>query len=228
MDWNKIFMELTTKANNGDADAMTKLHDHYWNDKDLLQNFDDNLVAFYESNVGPYSLYQLGIMHFFGMGYEKDINVGVEYIKKSLAAGCSQAFVYMAVMVRECVIKDLNYDELVDKAIVMGNFNGYIERGMANNDVKLLQKAADMGSSYALHKVGEYYHDLEDYKNAKKYYLKAIKHNVNHSYYNLGIMNLYGEGCKKNDDKAMKLFVKAKEFGNNRLHKKRYKLIYIL
>ncbi len=73
-----------------------------------------------------------------------------------------------------------------------------------------------MGSVYAMYKLGEVYHNCEQYIMAKQYYNAAIKANCKNSYFNMGIMYMRGEGVSVNNEKATELFEKALQLGHTK------------
>jgi len=228
MNWNNTFVELTNKANEGDLEAQTKLHDLYCDNRDEKQEFNQELVEFYKKGANenkPYSLYYYSVMHFAGYGMDKDEDKAIELLKKSMEYNCSEAYYMAAVTHLAGVCHFSTYKDLLDQAMDMNNANAYIESARdydsQNNDkmaIKHYKKAIELGSKYAIYKLGEFYHDREKYVLAKKYYKEAIKHEVHHAYFNLAVMYHLGEGYRvqRNDKWALELFHKAVELGNTR------------
>lgn len=80
---------------------------------------------------------------------------------------------------------------------------------------------ASLGDKDNLFRIG-YCYDLglagfnQDYKNAKKYYLKATKLGNPNAYNNLGVLYLYGYGVRKNIAKAIECYLNAGQLGSSR------------
>ena len=224
-NWNKIFIDLTNKANNGDKNAINELHNHYMNEKDGLLVYDDELIEFYKKGAKenkPYSLFHLGIMYCTGNGVEEDINKMVELFDASIKLGCSQAYVYMSIVLTKYDIKyDKDPMELLETSIKMNNSNGYVHKAIyvleinPKESIKLFKKAIKLGNTYATYKLGVTYHDNKQYKKAIKFYKLAMDKNIHHAYFNLATMYLYGEYVKKDESKALELFTTAHNLGND-------------
>lgn len=226
MDWNQTFIELINKANEGNLDAQIQLHDLYYDHQDAKQEFNDDLISFYEKGANenkPYFVYYYGMMCYLGYGVERDKEKGIELIKKSMEYKCSQAYYMMAIFHLMDLCHFSTYNELLEQAMNMNNANAYIESARdydsqkdSKMTIKHYKKAIELGSAYAIYKLGEYYHDHNNYNLAKKYYKNAITKNIHHAYFNLAIMYSHGEGFKTNDEKALELYKKAIELGNTR------------
>lgn len=224
-DWNQIFIDLTNRANNADEEAMKILHDHYINEKYELLDFNENLVKFYKEGSKenkPYSLFHLGIMYCFGKGVDENLETTAELFKQSIEAGCSQAYVFMATLVQYHGIKyNMNFQQLINKGMEMNNSNAYVYEAIRisklniKKSIKLLKKAIKLENTYAIFKLGELYHDNKKYKKAIKYYDLAINKNIHHASFNLAIMYMFGEGIPVDKMRALELFSKSHELGND-------------
>ena len=224
MDWNNIFIKLTAEADNGNIDAIDKLHSYYGNDSFLLHNFTQELLDIY--NLGclenkPYSLLQMATYNILQKSQE-NIEVGIDLLKKSMNAGCSQALCEYGMMIKNKLITtETDYEHYFNQAVAKNNSNAIIEFAYRHRDdkqkfIKYIKKAISLKNSSALHVLGEYYHDEQNYKLAIKYYKKGINDNNNDCLFNLAVMYRDGEGVKLNNDKAIELFIQSMNFGNRR------------
>ncbi|AYV77865.1 MAG: tetratricopeptide repeat protein [Edafosvirus sp.] len=220
MDWNKYITGFVDKANNGDVESMNKLHVLYYYETHLLQNFNDKLIEFYQSGADkPYSSYQLALFELNGLN-DKPINFekGIELLKKSMELGCSQAFVYMAMLKANKMTDYGNYNELLETGMKMKNSNAFLlmaeDTTSKKKKVEYYKRAIDLGHTGTYYYLGQFYHDNDELKLAKKYYLLGTKANDKHCYFNLGVMMREGEFFEKDTDKAIKLFQDSFELGN--------------
>ncbi len=82
---------------------------------------------------------------------------------------------------------------------------------------------ASIGDKVNLFRIG-YCYDLglagfnQDYKLAKKYYLKSAKLGNAIAYNNLGVLYLHGYGVRKNIDRAIDYYIKAGELGSSKAY----------
>lgn len=223
-DLNRIFIDLTNRANNADIDAMNILHDYYINEKYTLLKYNEELIEFYKCGAEekkPYSLFHLGLMYCYGSGVEKNLETTVELFKASMIADCSQAYVYMGPFVKNHGVKyEMTCEQLVDKGMDMGNSNAYIHKAIYiskinhEESIKLLRKAIELDNTYAIYQLAEIYHNSKNYEQSIKYYNLAIDKNINCACFDLATIYMTGEGVPVDKTKALELFTKAHELGN--------------
>lgn len=219
---NKYFVDLTTRANSNDQEAIRKLYNEYSNETDINQIFDSELIEFYENHESqPYSLYYYGKMNLFGIGIDQNQSLGIELLVKSKNLGCSHAYLDLAILNKLGLYNDETFDDLIKTACDMNNANAYHYLGLEakeNEDIDRflynMKKATELGNSNAIHQIGQYYHDIGEYELAVKYYKQGMLLQNSHCYFNYAVMYREGEGCDKDIDKAIELFKQSSELGN--------------
>ncbi len=219
-------VDLISRADAGDNNAINKIHNYYCLEKYINQSYEPEQIQIIKkmaSENNPYSLIHLSIMYLYGFGLEKNFDKGIKLLKKSINVGCSEAYYLMGILVLTDKTKyELGYNKLLDKAIKLNNSSALMQRGTeySGTDPKksseFYKKAILLGNNYAVYKLGELYHDNRNYKLAIKYYKLAMIKNVHHAYFNLAVMYREGEGMQKNFIFAKELFEKADELGNTR------------
>src|SRR5688500_5703712 len=176
------FNELITKADDGDLNAMNKLHDLYYDNECIFEIFDKKSLKFYKNVVNdaqPYLLYHTAILEFF---INDNADSTFYYLNKSMVSKCSQAFYIMAIFVNEKVFDHLlDYDTLMTTAMKMNNSNAFVDGGIECNDdeikVAFFEKAASLENSHGIHKLGEFYYSINEFAVATKYYEQSCTYN---------------------------------------------------
>lgn len=220
MDHSKL-RELIVNADKGEIESINILHDYYFTEKALDQQFDTEQINFYEKGYEenkPYSTCQLAIIYMYGLGNVHGDDKCEILIKKGMELKCSLA-VYLYGILEEDYGNVVNADILFKKAIIMGNITACLKLATKSDEKKsimYLNKAIKLGSKYAINQLGQYFHDKKEYKLAQGYYKKACNLNIHHGFFNLAIMYLYGEGYEINVDKAIELFEQAIQNGSVR------------
>lgn len=216
--------ELITKANENDEEAQKILHNYYY-EIDESKELSQELIKHYQKDAAenkPYSLYQCGMIYLFGLGVPQNTDKALEYIQKSMNLECSQAYYMMSILDQSGIINIGNAEECLNKAIELKNSNGYLVKGLEfsqsnykSKAIKFYKIAIDLGSIHAINLLGQHYHDNGQYELAKKYYKMGCDKNNHHCYFNLAVMHREGEGYKQNTEKAIELFKKSVELGQN-------------
>jgi len=215
---------LIVKADDGNSKAMNTLHNYYCLEKYTQDDFKIEFIELLTERANqnkPYSLLQLSLIYLLGLGVERDFDKCTELLIKSINVNCSCAYYVMAMLVLADQIEyAMDYDELLSKAMDLGNSAAFIQKGVECSEtdfeqsLELYKKAIDMDNDYAIYKLGELYHDNNKYKLAIEYYNQAINKNVHHAHFNLAVMYREGEGVDIDLDKAKKLFKEAMSLGN--------------
>jgi TPR repeat protein len=219
-------LNLVIESDKGNNKAINMLHNYYSLEKYQFEDFNDGIIKIFMERAiknNPYSLLQLSIMYYNGLGVPQDFEKGNKLLRQSIDTNCSQAYCVMAILTLTINVEyKMSYEELISNAIKMNNSSAYIQKGndYHNNDFKksmgFYKKAMKLHNDYATYMIGELYHDYKKYKKAIKYYQKAIDKKVHHAYFNLAVMNRDGEYYNKDYDKAIILFKKAMVLGNTK------------
>lgn len=234
--------QLIRLADEGNKEAMDKVHVEIANESDEKITFTDAIVSLYrERSMGdtnPYSMHMYGRMNLFGWGVEKDIPTAIELFKRSAELGCTESYVMLAELMNASIIpwNRKKYFKLLEK--VGDNCNGlYLiaQTQLSCEDdytfLTCMEKSGEKGNSHAYHQIGQYYHDQSEFDMAKKYYKKAMVMGNSHSYLNMGVMyregyhnvtaipcELPGGGVEfvphPNEDKALQMFKESEKLGN--------------
>lgn len=215
------FNDLITRADDGDLNAMNRLHDLYYDNEYVFENFDKKSLEFYKDIVRdtqPYLLYHIAVLEFF---INNNADGTFYYLNKSMEGKCSQAFYMMAIFVNENVFDyPIDYDTLMTAAMKMNNSNAFVDGGIECNDdeirIAFFEKAASLENSHGIHKLGEFYYSINEFAIAVKYYEQSCTYNNKDAYFNLAMTYLTGKGNSKNDDIAMQLFKKSIKLGNSK------------
>ncbi len=225
-NWNKHFMDLTLKADSGDQHAMNILHNDYFMENDIKQDFTDELINFYINgyeNKHPYSTVYYGHMHMMGIGIEEDKEVGIRIIKESVTLGCSQGYYFLALIQEAGICVD---DEsrsctvLLEESMKLNNSNAYdimatdIENINPKKAKKYYIEAVKLGHTGSMSRLGQMYHDMGEYEVAKTYYEMGMEKNNSCCYFNFAMMFLLGEGYEQDTDEAIKYLKKSVDLGN--------------
>jgi len=223
---NVDFTNMIIRADDNNNEAINALHNYYCLEKYIGQEHTNELIEFLKERSDqskPYSLLHLSMVYLLGLGINKDFNKGIELLKNSVDVGCSEAYYLMAILVLTKQIEyEMDYDELISKAMEMKNSSAFIQKGFEYSDTdfkkssEFFKKAIALNNDTAIYRLGELYHDNKKYKLAIKYYKIAMDKNVHHAYFNLAIMYREGEGVKIDFVQAKKLFKKAMELDNVR------------
>lgn len=225
------FQSLITKSDNGDVESINILHDYFYDESDMLQNFNDpQVINFYlqgASENKPYSLYQLSMIY---MCHEPhlDKKKGMEYLLRSLRANCSQAFFVMAVYHKNGFLsktesaeeRAVKYNYFLEIAIKMNNSNAFLikAKDTTNDDEKeiLLKKSVELENINALSHLGQFYAEKGLYGLAITAYKRGCEKLNSYSFFNLAVLWRDGKGLTKNIFNAIELFEKAAGLGNTK------------
>ena len=187
--------EFRAAAENGDAEAQTKMGNYHFEKKEYTQALEWYRKA--EAQGNAEAMTQIAECYESGYGVTKDEKKGVEYEKKAAALGNAKAQYWL------------------------GNTynNGY---GGEQQDyakaVEWYRKAAEQGNAYAQNMLGFcYYYGngvTKDYSKAVEWFRKAAEQGYAWGQYNLGNCYYSGEGVTKDYAKAVEWYRKAAEQGN--------------
>ena len=186
----KSFEYYIQAAAMGSEDAFNQLGWMYQNGYGVEEDpsqayFWYNEAAQKGDNVG---MYNLACCYKSGYGVGEDIEIAVEWYKKSADLGYVDAMFELADYYRESLI---DYDK-----------------------AKLwLKNAADKGNADAMNQLGVMYAIDNNYKEAIKWYKKAIEFNQPNAYRNLALCYRDGTGIEKDEKKALELLSKAEKLG---------------
>jgi hypothetical protein len=154
-----LFDELISKADTGDKQAMYEFHNLCHDESIVKQIYDKKHINSCKKKVTdqkPYTLYKIALCEFF---INNDLEKTLNYLERSMTAGCSQAFWTMATMICEEIFDEkYDPDELLKTAAKMKNSNAYIDIAINHDDenekIKWFKKAIKMGNSNGFHKLG--------------------------------------------------------------------------
>ncbi|AYV84855.1 MAG: hypothetical protein Hyperionvirus45_4 [Hyperionvirus sp.] len=231
-EYDRELMSLVERADAGDVSAQNSLHNYFFDEDDLLQNFDDPVVMnFYHKGAlskGPYSLYQLAIIYLCHKPH-LDKTRGLAFLQESIHANCSQAYFVMAVYHKNKVFADIGdtpeeqamkYNYFLNLAFEMENSNAYILKAKDTSNIvskeALLKKAAQLGNVNALSYLGQFYTEKGIYGLAVNVLNEGCDKMNSHAYFNYAILYRDGKGCEKDMQMAMDLFEKSVGLGNVR------------
>lgn len=182
----------------------------------------------------PRGMLLYGDCCYYGDGRLKDKDEAVTWYKKASAAGDVSAMNRLGQMYGTIQMSDEDKD-LCDKALrAAAKANNRdaichlarVYQSLYNDDgmylekcVRLFQKAADLGSGFAMFEVGEmYYYGFMkggiDYKKAAEWYSKAAELEDSWGQTSLGICYHMGEGVPQSYDEAYQLYSRAAEHFN--------------
>lgn len=223
------FMNLTTRANDKDVEAMTVLHNFYFNENNFIDmSYDEDFIEHYEREAienKPYSLYHLSQIYMFGLGVPKDMEKCMELLDKSFDCECSQAYYLLANLYQQDIVNSEKYRDffgLLQKAKDLGNANAYLilaanyENKNKGRSIRYYLKAIELNHQIGYLSLGEYYHDNSIYKLARKYYRLGSKEKCAGCFFNLAVMYREGEGLEVDWSHALKLFKRSHRLGNKK------------
>lgn len=140
----------------------------------------------------PFKQYMVGHFLVEGVeGFPQETDVGVQYLEKSIAAGCIEACCYYCNL--------LIRGQFVSLDIELAK--SYLEPRLKSHD----------GIVYLLY--GRVMRKLERFDEARKYFRKGSDNGSNEAMYEYGKMMYRGEGCEKNEEEAKKFFTLAQKNG---------------
>lgn len=125
-------------------------------------------------------------------GFPQETDLGIQYLDKSIEAGCTQACNYYCNLLIRGQFVDYNL-ELAEK---------YLEK----------QSKSHNGTVFLLY--GRVMRKFEKFDIAQKYFKKGANLGNNEAMYEYGKMMNRGEGCEKNEKEAKVYFDLAKKNGN--------------
>lgn len=127
-----------------------------------------------------YSLFKIGLVYEYGLGFDKDYNKAMDYYVKAHNAGEIKATTKLGIH--------------------------FYERGNEANAVKFLQEAAKKEEGLSLAYIGKIFEDKKDYRRAFFYYEIASKKGVSMAKMNIANLYAQGLGTKKNINEAKKIY----------------------
>ncbi|XP_040527277.1 LRP2-binding protein isoform X1 [Gallus gallus] len=168
--------------------------------------YEEALVQFEKSKDTDFqALYQLGVMHYDGLGTDKDPEKGVEYMKKILSSDSPAA-------------RHLRFAAAYN--LGRAHYEGYGVKHSTEEAERLWLIAADNGNPKASVKaqstLGMLYSmpDLKDLKKAFFWHSEACGNGSLESQGALGVMYLYGQGVRRNTKASLECLKAAAERGN--------------
>uniref|UniRef100_G1N372 LRP2-binding protein n=1 Tax=Meleagris gallopavo TaxID=9103 RepID=G1N372_MELGA len=168
--------------------------------------YEEALVQFEKNKDTDFqAMYQLGVMHYDGLGTNKDPEKGVEYMKKILNSDSPEA-------------RHLRFAAAYN--LGRAHYEGYGVKHSTEEAERLWLIAADHGNPKASIKaqstLGMLYSmpDLKDLRKAFFWHSEACGNGSLESQGALGIMYLYGQGVRRNSKAALKCLKAAAERGN--------------
>jgi len=124
---NQKFIELTTKADQGNKKAIEELNRCYNDKLDRKQDFnDEKLITFYQKKGGPYSINYLGVMYKKELGMEQSYDKTIELFEEGIKLNNSNAMVNLAILYTNGSGVEQSYTkaiELYEHAITLNNSN---------------------------------------------------------------------------------------------------------
>lgn len=220
MDRIEKFKNLIEKSDVGDIEAQNEIHNIFEYLVNVDEKFDDEVFHFCLERDQPYSTFCVSYLYLLGKNVNLDL--GKKFLLKSVELKCTMAYILLHSM-NSIIEYEGDTDVLFEDAVKRTNTTAMVFKGLnllENGDKKpglrLLKRAIKLGSTYAMHKLGEYHHDNGDYSLARKYYLEGIKKDNPGCNFNLAVMYREGEGCERDFHKSINYFEKAKELGDNK------------
>ena len=184
-------------ANDGDAEAQTRIGVFYYNGTGVEINYKKAFEWYTkgaELGNAP-AMSHLGACYITGIGVAKDIKIAADWYTKAAELGNAQAMYNLGVC----------YD------------NG---TGVAKDEtiaVEWYSKAAELGNALAMYSLGVCYDNgtgvAKDETIAVEWYAKAAKLGEARAMCNLGVCYEYGRGVAKDEKKAVEWYTKAAELG---------------
>lgn len=227
-DYKKALQYAQESANQGDKDGFKALGDLYLHGLGVEQNdqlaFDNYMQAAAQGEET--ALNQIGWMYQNGCGTEADPEQAFFWYNEAAQKGSDVGMANLAF----CYQNGYGVEQDVEVAAEWFKKSaeaGYVDSMLALSDYYQstlfdldkakywLLKAIERGNAEAMNRLGVIYaDDVEpDYKEAIKWYYKAIKLNQPNAFRNLALCYLNGNGVKKNLKKAEELLSKASELG---------------
>ncbi|XP_031463307.1 LRP2-binding protein [Phasianus colchicus] len=193
---------LARRAEDGDPWACFLRGQRYYEEG----RYEEALVQFEKNKDTDFqALYQLGVMHYDGLGTNEDPEKGVEYMKKILNSDSPEA-------------RHLRFAAAYN--LGRAYYEGYGVKHSTEEAERLWLIAADHGnpkaSVQAQSTLGMLYStpDLKDLKKAFFWHSEACGNGSLESQGALGVMYLYGQGVRRNSKAALKCLKAAAERGN--------------
>ena len=236
IDYSKAFENYRIAAESGDDYSMNKLGYFYEQGKGTAANNALSFKWFLESakNDNKDSQFKAGRFYDIGKGVNKDHKQANYWYAKAADKGHSVAMNNLGYNYQFGIgiEKDLKKAfELYQKAANLNNMYGCQNLAVMYNDgtyvkqdyviaYKWYLKGAELGNAASMNMVGQYnLHGRgrdKDYATAAKWYKKAIETNPNlgSAYCNLGYCYEFGYGVEKDYNKALELYEKSANLGN--------------
>ena len=223
--------EFRAAAENGDAEAQTKMGNYHFEKKEYTQALEWYRKA--EAQGNAEAMVQLAECYENGYGVTKDEKKGVEYEKKAAALGNAKAQYWLGNTYNNGYGgEQQDYAKAVEwyrKAAEQGNADAqnclgvlyYLGEGVSKDYAKAVEwyrKAAEQGNAWGQYNLGECYYSGEgvtkDYAKAVEWFRKAAEQGHAWGQYNLGKCYYYGNGVTEDEAKAVEWYRKAAEQGN--------------
>lgn len=168
--------------------------------KYIFDSLDPNAkLMVIESNFNVNKTYLVGRSSLLGCcNFPKNVDIGIKYIEKSIQNGSERAMKFYAkylITNPSCTQQD------IDKA------------------QKLISKVSDQNSPYTIFIKGLIYRKQHNLEDAIRNIENAANNGVNEALFYYGKMLYYGDGCKRDKEKADKCFNIAKQNGCNKVNR---------
>lgn len=233
IDWTGIAAKLKTRAEQGDADAMSSLGVMYASGLGVTED-DVEAVRWYRTAAdlgNAEAMYNLALMYANGEGVEENDLEAVKWYHIAADMGYTHAMFNLAWMYAHGQGVDVANDDAVkwyrqaaDKGHTKAMYNlavMYLEiDGLAqvnSEAVKWLRKSAELGEPKAMALLGLMYANgegvTEDAREGMKWSRKAAELGIADAMFQVGSMYSQGRGVLKDDREAMKWYRKAAELG---------------
>ena len=224
--------EFRAAAENGDAEAQTKMGNYHFEKKEYTQALEWYRKA--EAQGNAEAMIQIAECYENGYGVTKDEKKGVEYEKKAAALGNAKAQYWLG---------NTYYDgyggEQQDYAKAVEWYRKAAEQGYADAQnllgvryalgegvskdyakaVEWYRKAAEQGHAWGQYNLGDCYYNgkgvTKDYAKAVEWWRKAAEQGNATAQNDLGNCYYSGNGVTKDYAKAVEWYTKAAEQGNS-------------
>ncbi len=235
-DYAKAFENYKKAAEVGDDYAMNKLGRFYESGKGVAANSVESFKWYYKSaqNGNSHSQFKIGRFYDFGYGTKQDYVKSIEWYEKASAQGESTAKNNLGYLYQHGKGTAVNLKrafELFEESAKADNMYGcanlaymYDSGTYVNQDYALAYKwylkAAELGNPNSMNMVGQFNLNgkgrEKDYATAAKWYKKAIETDPKHgaAHCNLGYCYEFGCGVPKDLNKALELYEKSANLGN--------------
>ena len=226
---------LTSKAEQGDADAQLRLGIRYYNGDGTAKNTEEAVAWFRKAAEQGHgeAQYRLAKCYCDGIGVQQDYTEGIRWHQKAAEQGIasSQSFLAISYYTGEGV--EQNYSEAFNWAQRAANQDDVLSQcllgdcyseghGVAENLEKAVvwyRKSAEQGFAKAQARLGYCYFDGKgierDPIEAIKWMEKAAEQGSVGAQYNLGVCYYEGDGIEQDYAKSLKWFLEAAKQGDS-------------